>query len=118
MVEIFINYFSLVSNDRLADRYIKWNNNNYSRVILNVDESCLGSPVRSGFGGIIRNTFRHYLAGFSSFIPETSDILFVELYAICKGLLLASCMNIIFLLSLPIESGSEDSLISVCTMLK
>jgi hypothetical protein len=42
----------------------------------------LGSPVRSGFGGIIRNIFGHYLTGFSGFIPETSDILLAELYAI------------------------------------
>jgi ribonuclease HI len=59
-----------------------------------VDGSCTGSPIRSRFGGIIRNTFGHYLAGFSGFIPETSDILLVELYAIYKGLLLAKDMNI------------------------
>jgi hypothetical protein len=89
MVETFKNCFSLVSNDMLFDRYIKWNNNNYCCVILNVGGSCLGSPVRPRFGGIIRNTFGHYLASFSGFIPETSDILLVELYAIYKGLSLA-----------------------------
>jgi ribonuclease HI len=94
MVETLRNCFSPASNDRLVDRYIKWNNNNYSCVILNVDGSCIGSLVRSGFGGIIRNTFRHYLAGFSGFISETSDILFVELFAIYKGLLLARDMGI------------------------
>jgi hypothetical protein len=87
MVETFRNCFSPVSKDRLVDRYIKWNNNNYSRAILNVDESCLGSPVRTGLGGIIRNTFGHYLAGFSGFIPETSEIWLVDLFAIYKGLL-------------------------------
>jgi hypothetical protein len=82
MVETCRNCFFPVSNDRLVDRYIKWNNNiKYSCVILNVDGSCLGSSVRSGFGGIIRNTFGHYLAGFSGFILETSDILLVELLA-------------------------------------
>jgi hypothetical protein len=35
-----------------------------------------------------------YLAGFSVFIPESPDILFVELYDIYKGLLLARDMNI------------------------
>ncbi|KAK2444790.1 hypothetical protein QL285_015789 [Trifolium repens] len=94
MVETFRNCFSLVSNDRLVDRLVKWNNNNYSRAILNVDGSCLGSPVRSGFGGIIRNTFGHYLAGFSCFIQETPVIFLVELYAIYKGLLLARDMSI------------------------
>ncbi|PNY07146.1 replication A1-like protein [Trifolium pratense] len=52
-------------------------------------QSCLDSPVRSGFGGIIRNTFGHYLANFSSFIQGSSDILLAKLYAIYKGLLLA-----------------------------
>ncbi|KAK2445291.1 hypothetical protein QL285_016239 [Trifolium repens] len=94
MVETFRNCFSSASNDRLVDRHIKWNNNNYSRVILNVDRSCLGTPTRSGFGGIIRNTFGHYLADYSGFIPETTDILLVELYAIYKGLLLAKNMSI------------------------
>jgi hypothetical protein len=59
-----------------------------------VDESCLGSAVRSGFDDIIRNTFWHYLAGFPAFILETSDILFVELYVIYKGLMLARDMSI------------------------
>ncbi|GAU35593.1 hypothetical protein TSUD_295290 [Trifolium subterraneum] len=56
------------------------------------NETC--SPIRSGFGGIIRNTFGNYLVGFSGFIPGLSDILLVELYAIYKGLLLAKDMNI------------------------
>jgi ribonuclease HI len=59
-----------------------------------VDDSCLGSPVRSGFGGIIKNTFGHYLASFSGFIQGSSGILFAELYAIYKGFLLAKDMNI------------------------
>jgi hypothetical protein len=44
--------------------------------------------------GIIRNTFGHYLAGFSGFIQGSSDILLAEFYAIYKGLLLAKDMNI------------------------
>jgi ribonuclease HI len=94
MVETFRNCFSPVSNDRLVDRYIKWNNNNHYCVILNVDDSCLGSPIRSGFGDIIRNTSGQYLAGFSGFIQGSSDILLAELYAIYKGLLLAKDINI------------------------
>ncbi|KAK2455163.1 hypothetical protein QL285_002643 [Trifolium repens] len=85
MVEIFINYFSFVSTDMLVDRYIKWNNNNYYCFILNVDENCFDSPVRSGFDGLIRNTSGNYLVGFSGFIPESFYILLVELYAIYKG---------------------------------
>ncbi|KAK2403152.1 hypothetical protein QL285_052614 [Trifolium repens] len=85
MVETFRNCFSLVSNDGLVDRYIKWNNNNNSCVILNVDRSCFDFLVQSRFDGIIRTTFGHYLAGF---IQGSSNILFVELYAIYNGLLL------------------------------
>ncbi|GAU25827.1 hypothetical protein TSUD_30910 [Trifolium subterraneum] len=52
------------------------------------------SPDRYGFGGIIRNTFGHYIAGFSDFIQGSSDILLVELYAIYKGILLAKDKSI------------------------
>jgi ribonuclease HI len=92
MVETLKNSFSPVSKDELVDQYIKWNNNNYSCVILNVDGSCLNSPVRFGFGGIIRNTFGHYLLGFIQGLP---DILLAELYVIYNGLLLAKdmCIN-------------------------
>ncbi|PNY16801.1 ribonuclease H [Trifolium pratense] len=94
MVETFRNCLPPASNARLVDKYIKWNNNNYSCVILNVDGSCLGSPVRSGFGGITRNTFGHYLAGFSGFIPGSFDTLLTEMYAIYKGFLLAKDTSI------------------------
>ncbi|GAU50615.1 hypothetical protein TSUD_290700 [Trifolium subterraneum] len=94
MVKTIRNCFSPASNEGPVERYIKWNHNNYSGIILNVDGSCLDSPVGSGFGGIIRNTFGHYLVGFSCFIQGSSDILLVELYAIYKGLLLAKDMSI------------------------
>ncbi|XP_045797947.1 uncharacterized protein LOC123892169 [Trifolium pratense] len=94
MVETFKNCFTITPNGGSVDRFIKWNNNNFSCTILNVDGSCLGSPARSGFGGIIRNTFGHYLAGFSGYIQGSSDILYAELYAIYKGLLLAINMSI------------------------
>ncbi|XP_045803019.1 uncharacterized protein LOC123896706 [Trifolium pratense] len=94
MVETFSNCFSPASNEGSIDRYIKWNHDNYPCTILNVDGSCPDSPVRSGFGGIIINTFGHYLVGFSGFIQGSSDILLAELYAIYKGLLLAKDMNI------------------------
>jgi hypothetical protein len=59
-----------------------------------MDDSCLGSLIRFGFDGIIRNTFSHYLVGFSGFIQGSSDILLAELYVIYKGLLLAKDMSI------------------------
>ncbi|GAU40372.1 hypothetical protein TSUD_319840 [Trifolium subterraneum] len=67
---------------------------NYPCIILNIDISCLGSPARSGFGGIIRNTFGYYLAGFCGFIQGSLDILYAELYAIYSGILLAINMGI------------------------
>jgi hypothetical protein len=74
------------------DRFIKWNNNNHYRVILNVDGSCLSSPIRFGFGGIIRNTFGHYLAGFSGFIQGGyMAFCFMNSY---KGLLVAKDIKI------------------------
>ncbi|GAU50506.1 hypothetical protein TSUD_409810 [Trifolium subterraneum] len=81
-------------NGRTVDRVVKWNNNNFSGVILNVDGSCLGSPVRSGFGGIFRNDSGFYLSGFSGFIQGSSDIMLAELYAIYHGLSLAKDMEI------------------------
>jgi len=62
--------------------------------VLNVDGSCLGTPIRAGFGGVIRNMAGFYLSGFSSYIPNSSDILFAELTAIHRGLLLAMEMRI------------------------
>jgi hypothetical protein len=56
-----------------------------------VDGSCLGSLFRCRFGGIIRNTFGHYLAGF---IQGSSNILLAEVYVIYKSLFLANDMNI------------------------
>jgi hypothetical protein len=70
------------------------NNSNNSCAILNVDVSCLGSPVRFGFSGFTRNTFGQYLIGFSGFIQDSYDILLAELCAIYKGFLLAKDMNI------------------------
>ena len=77
------------SNSTEENNLVKWNNNNNSCVILNVDGSCLGSPTRAGYGGVLRN-----YAGFSGYIQNASDLLFVELYAIYQGLLLAKNMGI------------------------
>jgi hypothetical protein len=71
------------------ERLVHWNNNNFDCYILNVDGSCLDTPVRAGFGGLIRNSAGFYLAGFSGFIPSSSDILQAELSAIFHGLKIA-----------------------------
>jgi len=59
-----------------------------------VDESCLGTPQRAGFEGLIRNSVGRYLFGFSGFISNSEDILFAELSAIYHGLSLARDMHI------------------------
>jgi ribonuclease HI len=68
---------------------LMWNNNNFNCAVLNVDGSCLGTPIRAGYVGIIRNSAGFFLTGFSGFIASTSDILMAELTAIHRGLLLA-----------------------------
>jgi len=51
-----------------TDRMVRWNNNNCNCIVLNVDGSCLGSPIRVGYGGIIRNSAGFFLTCFSDFI--------------------------------------------------
>jgi hypothetical protein len=82
MVDSFMSSFA--TNPRMVSDhiFIKWNNGNHSCVILNVDGSCLGTPLRAGFGGVIQNDAGFYLSGFSGYISDSSDILYVELYAI------------------------------------
>jgi len=75
---------------------VRWNNNNCNCIVLNVDGSCLGSPIRAGYGGLIRNSAGLYLLVFSGFIATTTDILFAELTATHRGMLLA------------VEKGIED----------
>jgi len=68
------------------DRHVLWNNNNFECNILNVDGSCLGTPPRACFGGLIRNSDGYYIYGFSGFLPASTDILQAELSAIYFGL--------------------------------
>lgn len=89
------------------ERFVRWNCNNHMGTILNVDGSCLGTPIRTGFGGIIRNTHGFYLAGFSGYINNSNDILFAELTAIYRGLRLAINMGLNDLICY------SDSLISI-----
>ena len=77
-----------------SDRYIRWNNNNFNCVILNVDGSCIGSPIRAGFGGLIRNSVGLFMSGYSGFIPSSSDILQAELTAIYHGISISFDMGI------------------------
>jgi ribonuclease HI len=54
-----------------------------------VDGSCHGTPVRTGFGGLLHNDTGFFLVGFSGFIPGSDDILLGELSAIYRGLIMA-----------------------------
>jgi len=76
------------------ERLVCWNINNHQCHILNVDGSCLGSPIRAGYGGLLRNNSRSFLSGFSSYLPTSNCILLAELTAICKGLKLALDMGL------------------------
>jgi len=49
------------SNSIEEDKFVDWNNNNHSCVILNVDGSYLGSPIKADFGGVLRNDAGFYL---------------------------------------------------------
>jgi hypothetical protein len=89
LIESIVISFSPSASAVTTDRYIRWNNNNFTGVILNVDGSCHGTPVRTGFGGLLRNDTGFFLAGFSGFIPSSDDILLGELSAIYHGLVMA-----------------------------
>jgi ribonuclease HI len=94
------------------DRLVRWNSSNFNGMVLNVDGSCLGTPIRTGFGGIIRNSAGFFIKGFSGHLASSSDILFAELTAIHRGFLLA------------IDSGIEemicysDSMLSIHLLTK
>ncbi|XP_024636165.1 uncharacterized protein [Medicago truncatula] len=75
------------------DRYIRWNNNNHHCTILNVDGSCNGAPIQTGFGGTLRTHAGRFISGFSGRIHHSKDILFAELTALYQGLLLATNLN-------------------------
>ncbi|GAU51832.1 hypothetical protein TSUD_324470 [Trifolium subterraneum] len=94
MIVIITSCFSSRSTTTSEEIHVKWNNNNYSSVILNVDESCLGSHIRAGFGGVIINDLGYYFSGFSGFIQGSSDILLAALFVIYQGLTLAKNMAI------------------------
>lgn len=76
------------------DWLINWNCNNHPSSILNVDGSCLGTPIRASYGGVLRNSEGFYLLGFSGFIPNSNDILLAELSTIYHGMIMAIEMGI------------------------
>jgi ribonuclease HI len=81
--------FNIEISQNSVDRHVRWNCNNLTGIILNVDGSCNGTPIRTGFGGIFRNDGGLFLSAFSGRLPHTEDILLAELNAIYHGLNMA-----------------------------
>lgn len=59
-----------------------------------MDGSCIGTPHRTGFSGLIRNYAGYFFSGYYGFIANTEDILLAELHAIYHGLLMVQDMDI------------------------
>jgi len=58
-----------------------------------MDGSCHDSPIRSGFGGILRNNAGFFLYAFSGFISGSDDIILTELSSIYHGLIIAKILG-------------------------
>ncbi|GAU20604.1 hypothetical protein TSUD_33400 [Trifolium subterraneum] len=86
--------FPSSSPEETSNRTVKWNSTDFTGFILNMDGSCSGTPIRCGFGCIIRNNVGSYIAGASGHIIGSSDILLAELSGIFHGLKLASSLGI------------------------
>jgi len=89
LIESIVLNFSPSVSAATTNRYIIWNNNNISDAILNVGGSCHDTPIRTWFGGVLRNDSCIFIAGFSGFIRGSFDILLAEFYAIYHGLIMA-----------------------------
>jgi hypothetical protein len=76
----------------------KWNNDNHSCDILNVDGSCLGTPRELVFVESFETTQDFIYQVFSVFINDASDISYPELYAIYHGLIWEKTVDIIELI--------------------
>jgi ribonuclease HI len=74
-------------------RLVRWNNDDHVYSILNVNGRCIGDPIRTDFGGVIRNHSGSNLSGFLGFINSPNDILFEELTTLYQGLKKAIILN-------------------------
>lgn len=70
------------------ERWVRWCSTLPNSVVVNVDESVLGTPSRGGYGGCLRTFARRWIRGFFGFDTAT-DILCLELMAIFRGLVMA-----------------------------
>jgi len=80
--------------ESLEDRWVQWNFSNQTCRIINVDESCLGNPIRAGLRGSFRHLSGSWSTNFPSYIAGTFDILLAKLHVIHWGLILAKDLNL------------------------
>jgi len=71
--DTIVSTFNNEDTTTTFDRSVKWNCNNHMGVILNVDGSCNGTHIRTGFGGIsaTMRVFSSQLSQFWSLTPKT-----------------------------------------------
>jgi len=93
-VDDISSFLQSVSSTNPHPRLVRWNNSSHVCTILNVDDSCIRDPIRSGFGGILRNHSSTHLSSFSGFTNSSKDILFAKLKAIYQGLNLAISLGV------------------------
>ena len=72
---------------------VKWDRPGIGWMKLNTDGLSLGNPGSAGGGGVIRDYFERWVAGFSRKISITTSLL-AELWAIRYGLMLCIDRNL------------------------
>ncbi|XP_057450413.1 uncharacterized protein LOC130741919 [Lotus japonicus] len=71
-----------------SPRWVCWRHSLQGSVVVNVEGSVSGSPLRGGFGGCIRSFDGNWIASFYGSKSDT-DILLLELLGIFHGLSMA-----------------------------
>jgi len=93
LADSIITAFQKAAYAKFTPQLICWNNNNFECTILNVDGSCNGDPIRTGFRGVFRDRTGTFIVGYSGSITHSQDILFAELTALYQGLRLTISFN-------------------------
>jgi len=71
LADSITNAFRKAASAAPSPRLIRWNNNNCQCTVLNVDGSCLGVPIRAGFGDVFPDNTGTYIAGYSGYISHS-----------------------------------------------
>jgi len=72
--DVISSCLQFVSSVNTPPKLVRWNNNNHIYTILNVGGNCIRDPIRTGFGGILRNHSGTYLSSFSGFINNSKTL--------------------------------------------